>query len=47
MLCIACEGIVRGEQVDMYNFVASFLAECVLGCLLSLVNIVASDEFFE
>ena len=45
--CIACEGILCGEQVDMYRFVADFLAASAPGRPLSLVNIIAGDGFFD
>ena len=32
-LCIAYDGILCREQVDMYKFVADFLAESATGCL--------------
>ena len=46
-LCIGCEGILWGEKVDMYNFVARFLKECAPGLQLSSVAIVAGDGFFD
>ena len=46
-LCIACEGILCGEKVDMYQFVAHFLSEFAPGRPLSEVDIVAGDGFFD
>ncbi|KAL7450896.1 hypothetical protein ACHAWC_002749 [Mediolabrus comicus] len=46
-LCLACEGILCGERVDMYHFVANFLGESAPGRPLSNVNIVAGDGFFD
>jgi hypothetical protein len=46
-ICIACEGILCGEQVEMYQFVSSFLAESVPGRPLSTVKIVAGDGYFD
>lgn len=46
-LCLACEGILCGERVDMYQFVADFLGESAPGRPLSEVNIVAGDGFFD
>lgn len=46
-LCLACEGILCGERVDMYQFVADFLGESAPGRPLSNVNIVAGDGFFD
>ena len=45
-LCIACEGILCGERVDMYKLVADFLADSAPGRPLSEVNVVAGDGFF-
>ena len=46
-LCIACEGILCGEQVDMYRFVSDFLSCSAPGRPLSLVGIVSGDGFFD
>ena len=46
-LCLAAEGILCGERVDMYHFVASFLGGSAPGRPLSEVSIVAGDGFFD
>jgi len=46
-ICIACEGILCGERLDMYQFLALFLSENSPGRLLSAVNVVSGDGFFD
>lgn len=46
-VCIACEGILQGEQVEMYKFIANFLGKNSLGRPLASVNVVAGDGFFD
>ena len=46
-LCIACEGILCKEKVDMYKLVADFTADSAPGRPLSEVNVVAGDSFFD
>ena len=46
-ICIACEGIVCGEKVDMYAFMARFLQDHAPGWPATDVHIVAGDGFFD
>ena len=46
-LCVACEGIVCGERIDMYKFVADFIGESAPGRSKEDVMIVAGDGFFD
>ena len=46
-LCVACEGIVCGERIDMYKFVADFIGENAPGRSKEEVLIVAGDGFFD
>jgi hypothetical protein len=46
-ICITCEGMLCGEQVEMYQFISSFLAKSVPGQPLSTVTIVAGDGYFD
>ena len=45
-LCLACEGIVCGEILDMYQFISSFLVDHSPGRRLPDVDIVSSNGFF-
>ena len=45
-LCLACEGIFCGKQLDMYHFTSSFLADRSPGQRLMYVDIVSGDGFF-
>jgi len=46
-VCVACEGIVCGERLDMYTAQASFLAEFAPGRPLLEMLVVARDSFFD
>jgi hypothetical protein len=46
-LCLACEGIVCGERIDMYKFVVDFIGESASGRSKEEVMIVAGDGFFD
>ena len=43
---IACEGIVCGERMDMYQFICDFLSQSTPLWRLTEVNIVSDDGFF-
>ena len=46
-LHLAAEGVLCGERVDMYHFLAAFLGESAPGRPLSEVSVVAGDGFFD
>ena len=46
-ICIACEGILCGEQEDMYQFACDFLGAASPKRPLYEVKVVAGDGFFD
>jgi len=45
-VCLACEGIVCGERMDMYQFICDFLSQSTPLRRLCDVSIVSGDGFF-
>ena len=45
-VCLACEGIVCGERMGIYQFICGFLSQSTPLWRLTGINIVSGDRFF-